>query len=138
MVLLAVVAVPVVLRFSDLGAVGALLAQVTPLVVLGLAMHLRHRRALSLRPHRAPARKRWVSVARCRHRRLGRRSLALSVYFSGFANFNKTYGSLGAIIGLMFWMYANAFIVLLGAELNASLELQTARDTTPGRRSRWA
>ena len=83
--------------------------------------------------HRAPARKRWVTLGAIAAT-LGwvAVSLALSVYFSSFANFNKTYGSLGAIIGLMFWMYANAFILLLGAELKASLELQTAKDSTTG------
>ena len=132
-VLLVVVAVPVVLRFSDLGAVGALLAQVTPLVVLGLAMIFVIGGLYRYGPHRAPARKRWVSVgAVAATAGWVVVSLGLSVYFSGFADFNKIYGSLGAIIGLMFWMYANAFIVLLGAELNASLELQTARDTTTG------
>ena len=49
-----------------------------------------------------------------------------------FANFNKTYGSLGAIVGLLFWFYVSAFVVLLGAELNAEMELQTERDTTTG------
>ncbi len=50
-----------------------------------------------------------------------------------FADFNHTYGSLGAIIGMMFWLYITAFVVLLGAELNAEMELQTERDTTTGR-----
>ena len=59
-------------------------------------------------------------------------SMALSTYFSNFADFNKTYGSLGAIMAVLFWLYASAFVVLLGAELNAQLELQTSRDTTSG------
>ena len=56
----------------------------------------------------------------------------LTFYISNCANFNKTYGSLGAIAALMFWFYVSAFVVLLGAELNAEMELQTARDTTTG------
>ena len=59
-------------------------------------------------------------------------SLGLSIYFGNFADFNRVYGSLGAIIALMFWMWASAFVVLLGATLNAAMELQTARDTTTG------
>ena len=59
-------------------------------------------------------------------------SYLLSFYISNFANFNKTCGSLGAIAALMFWFYISAFVVLLGAELNAEMELQTARDTTTG------
>ena len=38
----------------------------------------------------------------------------------------------------MFWLYLTAFVVLVGAELNAEMELQTAKDTTAGRSSRWA
>ena len=59
-------------------------------------------------------------------------SLGLSLYIARFANFNETYGSLGAIVGLLFWLYASAFVVLLGAEVNAELELETEQDTTTG------
>lgn len=133
LVLLAVVAVPVVLRFSDLGALGVLLAQATPLLVLGVAMVFVIGGLYRYGPHRAPARKRWLTIGALAAT-LGwiLVSLGLSIYFGSFANFNRIYGSLGAIIGLMFWMYASAFVVLLGAELNASLELQTGRDTTTG------
>lgn len=59
-------------------------------------------------------------------------SSLLSLYLSQFANYNATYGSLAAGIGLMMWMWLSAIIVLLGAELNAEIEHQTARDTTVG------
>ena len=59
-------------------------------------------------------------------------SLLFSLYVANFANFNKTYGSLGAIVALLFWFYVSAFVVLLGAELDAEMELQTERDTTTG------
>ena len=59
-------------------------------------------------------------------------SALLSFYFSQFANYNATYGSLAAGIGLMMWMWMSAIVVLLGAELNAEIEHQTARDTTIG------
>lgn len=57
-------------------------------------------------------------------------SLLFSWYVSEFGNYNKTYGSLGAIIGFMTWMWISSVIVLMGAELNAEIEHQTARDTT--------
>jgi membrane protein len=60
-------------------------------------------------------------------------SALLSWYLSNFGNYNATYGSLGAAIGLMVWMWMSAIIVLCGAELNSEIEHQTARDTTIGR-----
>jgi len=48
-------------------------------------------------------------------------SYLLGVYFRNFANFNKTYGTLGAAIALMVWLYWTGFAMLLGAELNAEL-----------------
>jgi membrane protein len=59
-------------------------------------------------------------------------SIGFSFYADNFSNYNKTYGSLGAVIILMFWLYISAFIILLGAELNGQLELQTRKDTTSG------
>ncbi|MDB5618802.1 YihY/virulence factor BrkB family protein [Tardiphaga sp.] len=59
-------------------------------------------------------------------------SSLLSWYLSNFANYSATYGSLGAAIGLMTWMWMSAIIVLCGAELNSEIEHQTAVDTTIG------
>jgi len=59
-------------------------------------------------------------------------SLLLSWYLGNFGNYDATYGSLGAAIGLMMWMWMSAIIVLCGAELNAEIEHQTATDTTVG------
>ncbi len=59
-------------------------------------------------------------------------SLGFSYYVSNFGSYNKTYGSLGAAIGFMTWIWISVMVVLLGAELNAELEHQTAHDTTTG------
>jgi len=59
-------------------------------------------------------------------------SALLSWYLSNFGNYTATYGSLGAAIGLMMWMWMSAIIVLCGAELNSEIEHQTAVDTTVG------
>jgi membrane protein len=59
-------------------------------------------------------------------------SAAFSWYLSHVANYTATYGALGAVIGLMMWMWLSAVIGLLGAKLNAEIEHQTAVDTTIG------
>ena len=61
-------------------------------------------------------------------------SLVLSWYVANFGTYNATYGSLGAIIGFMVWMWLSTIIVLVGGEINAETEHQTAEDTTQGRR----
>jgi membrane protein len=55
-----------------------------------------------------------------------------SWYVANFGSYNETYGSLGAAIGFMTWIWLSTTVVLLGAELNAEMEHQTARDTTIG------
>lgn len=54
-------------------------------------------------------------------------SYGLGVYFRNFANFNKTYGTMGAAIALMVWLYWTSFAMLLGAELNCELAKETAK-----------
>ena len=58
-------------------------------------------------------------------------SALLSWYLSNFAHYDATYGSLGAAIGLMMWMWVSAIVVLLGAQLNAVLEQRAARAGAP-------
>jgi membrane protein len=60
-------------------------------------------------------------------------SIGFSWYAANFGSYNKTYGSLAAIVVLMFWLWLSAAIILIGAELDAEMEHQTARDTTVGR-----
>lgn len=60
-------------------------------------------------------------------------SAGFSFYLQNFANYNATYGSLGAVIGLMLWTWISVVILLVGAELNAEMEHQTTRDSTTGR-----
>lgn len=60
-------------------------------------------------------------------------SLLFSWYASEFGNFNKTYGTLGAFVVLLMWLYISSFVILLGAEVNAELEHQTKKDTTIGK-----
>ena len=57
-------------------------------------------------------------------------SLLLSWYVTNFGSYNATYGSLGAVIGFLIWMWLSTMVVLVGAEVNAETEHQTAKDTT--------
>ena len=54
-------------------------------------------------------------------------SAAFSFYVSAIGNYDRTYGSLGAVIVLLLWFYMTAYIILIGAELNAEMELQASR-----------
>jgi membrane protein len=52
-------------------------------------------------------------------------SYGIGIYFRNFAHLNKTYGVIGAVIGLMIWLYWISFAMLVGAELNAELAKQS-------------
>ena len=59
-------------------------------------------------------------------------SIAFSFYLENFAEYNATYGSLGATIGFLIWTYISVYILLVGAEIDAEIEHQTAIDLTIG------
>jgi membrane protein len=59
-------------------------------------------------------------------------SFALTTYVRNFDRLNEVYGSLGAVVALLLWFYMSALVTLIGAQLNAELELRTRRDTTHG------
>lgn len=60
-------------------------------------------------------------------------SLLFSWYVSNFGSFSNTYGSFAAVIILLLWLFLTAFIILIGAEINAEMEHQTVKDTTVGK-----
>ena len=57
-------------------------------------------------------------------------SYGFSWYVANFGSYNKTYGSLGAVIGFMTWIWLSSTVLLVGAQINAEMEGQTERDTT--------
>src|SRR6185436_6025011 len=59
-------------------------------------------------------------------------SILFSWYLANFADYNATYGSLGAVIGFMLWTWLSVVILLAGAEFSAELEHQTEKDSTTG------
>ncbi|ULR46947.1 YihY/virulence factor BrkB family protein [Rhizobium sp. K102] len=84
-------------------------------------------------PSREPARVRWMTWgAALTTLAWAVMSLGFSFYLEHFANYNATYGTLGALIGFLIWIWLSVVILIVGAELNAELEHQTAKDTTTG------
>lgn len=97
------------------------------LVVAALALLYRYG------PSRTPPKWRWVtwggSIATVGWIAL---SVGFSWYVANFGSYNKTYGSLGAIVGFMTWIWLSSTVLLVGAQINAELEAQTAVDSTVG------
>lgn len=84
-------------------------------------------------PSRASAKFRWITPGAVIATILWLvGSLAFSFYVENFGSYNETYGSLGAVVILLMWLFVSAYCVCLGAELNAELEHQTRRDSTTG------
>lgn len=84
-------------------------------------------------PSREQAKWRWITPgALLSVLALGAGSVGFSWYVANFSNDNATYGSLGAVIGMMTWMWISTTLVIVGAVLNSEIEHQTARDTTTG------
>jgi membrane protein len=97
------------------------------LIILALSVLYRYG------PSRRLAKWRWLSVGSVFAALAWLLVSALfSWYLGNFANYNATYGALGAVVGLMMWMWLSTIVVLVGAELNSEIEHQTARDTTVG------
>jgi membrane protein len=59
-------------------------------------------------------------------------TFGFGIYVANFGNYDATYGSLGAVVVLLTWLYLSSYVLLFGAELNSELEHQTAKDTTEG------
>lgn len=84
-------------------------------------------------PSREPAKWRWVTWGSAFATLVWiAASAAFSFYLQRFANYEATYGSLGAIIGFLMWTWISVIILILGAKLNAEMEHQTAIDSTTG------
>ncbi|MCJ2015200.1 YihY/virulence factor BrkB family protein [Methylobacterium sp. J-076] len=131
--LASVVVVPLVLSFIGLGEGAWWLSLLRwPVLVVAVLFAL----ALLYRygPSRDAPRWRWATPGSALAALLWLGgSLLFSWYVANFGKYNQTYGSLGAAIGFMTWIWLSTTIVLLGAQVNAEMEHQTAEDTTVGR-----
>lgn len=126
-----VVALPIVLDFVGLGSVTDTLVRwlrwpaLAALVLFTLAVLYRYG------PARRRARWQWVSWGSVFAVVLWLAASGLfSLYVSEFGNYNATYGSVGAVIVLLMWLFISGFVVMLGAQVNAEMERQTGCDTT--------
>ena len=94
-----------------------------PVLLIGVALALAA--IYRFGPDRQHAKWRWITWGSATAALLWLAASALfSWYAANFGNFNKTYGTLGAAIGLMMWMWISAMVILAGAELDAELECQ--------------
>ncbi len=123
--LAAAVGVPLLLAWLPLGEWLALalrwLRWPILLVLLGVALALLYR----FGPTRKKPRWRWITVGSsfaCIAWVLA--SAAFSYYAANFGSYNKTYGTLGAAIGFMTWIWISVIVVMIGAEINSEVEAQ--------------
>jgi membrane protein len=128
-----VAVVPGVLDALPLGVFGTILAQVIRWVLLLAVMAGSLAVLYRVAPDRDAPRFRWVSLGSVVVTVLWAVvSLLFSFYVNNFGSYNKTYGAIAGVIVLMLWLYLTCYLILLGAEINAETEHQTARDTTEG------
>ena len=131
--LTAVVAIPVFLALVPLGPFATIALQIArwgiaaAVMLFGLGFIYRYG------PNRRAAKVPWVSpgaLIAVGLWALG--SAAFAFYIGNFGRYNEVYGSLGAGVALLMWFYLSAYVILLGAAINAELELRTLPDTTTG------
>jgi membrane protein len=131
--LLAIVYVPILFAYAGYSHQFELVVRVARWPLLALLVLVLLSLLYRYGPCRRSAKWHWVSVGSLFATTIWLlASAGFSFYVANFAHYDRTYGSLGAVIVLLFWLYISFYIVLLGAEINAELELQTAQDTTRG------
>lgn len=126
--LLTLVVAPVLLAFFPLGGFSLLIAEVLRWAIaigvlftgVGLLYRYGPSRSVTrvgwLSPGAAVAVFSWVMV-----------SVGFSYYVANFGNYNQVYGSIGAVIAMLVWLWISSFVILLGASLNKQLELRAER-----------
>jgi len=131
--LMAVVVAPVVLAFVPIGWFSAIILEVVrwiiALAVLYAALALLYR----FGPNQRATRLRWFTIG------AGvaifvwiAASAGLSYYLTNFASYNEVYGSIGAVIGMLLWLYITAYLILLGAALNLEVHGKVAGPSEAG------
>ncbi len=128
-----IVVLPVAFRWIGLGGQIDLLIRICQWPAIILVLMLALSALYRFGPSRHVARWRWVTwggaMAALAWIAL---SLGFSWYVANFGNYNKTYGSLGAIVGFMTWIWLSSTVLLAGGQINAEMEVQTGKDSTAG------
>jgi membrane protein len=125
--------IPVVIDFLGMSAYAKQYLRAGSLALLLLFVLLSLSLLYRYGPSRSTARWHWVTPGSLLATILWLIvSVGFSFYVGHIASYDATYGPLGAVVGVMMWFWVTAYVVLLGAELNAELELQTATDSTDG------
>ena len=121
-VALALFIAPIVLSYVSLGAFAAMVTETLRLVIavgaVLMALTLIYRyghnhtalRVAWITPGTVAATIMWLMI-----------SIAFSIYLRNFANYNEVYGSIGAVVALLMWVYLSGYAVLLGGALNAKI-----------------
>lgn len=118
---------------EELGTVGSIVLSVVRWPALGAVVVAAVAALYRYAPDRDKARWRWATpgalVATVLWL-LG--SLAFSVYVGSFGNYQETYGTFAGIVVVLLWLFLTAYAIVFGAEFDAEMERQTARDSTSG------
>lgn len=137
--LLALVGLLTIAALQSFGAVAkappgwVIVAKVAGYLLLGLAAAAVAATLYRFGPSREKARWQWITAGSLFTAAVWLQlTLGFSFYVTRLTDYNATYGSIGAIVMLLTWMYLSAYVFLFGAELNSELEHQTAKDSTTG------
>jgi membrane protein len=128
-----VAVLPIVFSTIGLGIVGQFFLGIGRFVALVIIMLVALALLYRIGPDRDAPKIRWASPGAITATVLWIvASIAFSLYVNNFGSYDKTYGSLAGVVVLLLWFWITALVVLLGAEINAEAEAQTAKDTTKG------
>ena len=128
-----VIGAPVVLKFIGLETTTEFLIKIGRWPLLAILLLFALAVLYRYGPSRSSPKWRWISVGGVIATLTWMAgSGLLSFYLANFGDYDATYGSLGAAIALMMWMWMSTIVILFGAELNSEIEHQTTADSTDG------
>jgi len=128
------VVIPIILAFIPLGVFSGWVVDILRYSIAVVVLFAGIGVFYHFGPNRRPARMPWMSVgALVAISSWAILSVVFSYYVANFGNYNQVYGTLGAVIAMLVWLWISSFLVLWGGSINAQLELRTAADSTVGK-----